>query len=548
MKINFRSILQFIDQNILLGFSLFLLIFIPLYPKWPMFDVLPGYNVRVRLEDFLVLLACLIWFVQLLRGKIKLAKHPLFKPVAIYLVIGFLSTLSAIFITKTVTHESYQIMKLYFHLFRRVEYFSLLFIFFSGLYKKEQIKLFIGALITTVIGVIIYGFGQKYMYWPAYSTMNREFAKGIVLYLTEHARVLSTFGGHYDLAAYTMITLAILIPLSFIVKNKLLKILLFIVSIAEYWLLNLTASRTSFAAFVVSITVVFVLLSFKKTIWWALSRWLMVMLFSFAVMLTIGPMSERFSQVIKLDGVKSFFQKSFKKEPPTNGIAYRDDLSIEQQLSIVADKSDTPPSSVKPGDEKTPLLKPEDVYIDLPQASESATTDATDSATGATGGGGYSENALKYGLSTGIRLDALWPRAIAGFLRNPLLGSGYSTLVKEKVWEQTTAESTDNDFLRMLGETGLLGFITFNWIFILSGILFYKAFRKTNNLFYAGLFASGIGVLIGLIVNASYIDIFESSKVAYTMWSIIGVLTSLAVLELADSKKVLVKSRKIKND
>lgn len=546
MSINFRSIIQFIDQNIILGLSLFLLIFIPLYPKWPMFDVLPGYNVRIRLEDFLVLLTSIIWLIQVIRGKIKLFKHPLFKPVLVYLVIGFLSTLSAIFITKTVTTETYQIMKLYLHLFRRIEYFSLLFIFFSAVYKKEQIKLFIAALVAAVIGVTVYGFGQKYLYWPAYSTMNREFAKGIVLYLTEHARVLSTFGGHYDLAAYTMITLAILIPLAFIIKNKLVKLLLFLISIAQYWLLNLTASRTSFGAYIVSLTIVFILLAFKKKWWWAFSRWFMVMFVSFAIMLTIGPMSERFSQVIKLDGVKDFFHKSFKKEPPSNGIAYRDDLSIEQQLAIVADKSDTPPTSVKPGDEKPLIEKPQDVYIDLPQASQSAAQEASGSSPST--GGGYSENALKYGLSTGIRLDALWPRAIAGFMKNPLLGSGYSTLVKEKVWEQTTAESTDNDFLRMLGETGLLGFLAFNWIFILAGIFFYKAFKKTEDIFYAVLFASGLGILAGLVVNASYIDIFESSKVAYTMWSLIGMLIALAVIELSKSKKLTIKTKKIKND
>ena len=58
--------------------------------------------------------------------------------------------------------------------------------------------------------VAVYGFGQKYLYWPAFSTMNREFSKGWVLYLTEHARVLSTFGGHYDLAAFIMMVLILL--------------------------------------------------------------------------------------------------------------------------------------------------------------------------------------------------------------------------------------------------------------------------------------------------------------------------------------------------
>jgi len=536
MKVDFKQILHFIDNNILLGLSLFLLVFIPLFPKWPLFDVLPGYNVRVRLEDFLILITCLIFIVQIFRRKISLKKHPLSKAVLAYLVVGLLSSISAILIINTVPQEPYHILKIFFHFFRRIEYFSLLFIFYFALKSRDQIKYFLVFLILAVTGVTIYGFGQKYMYWPAYSTMNREFSKGIVLYLTEHARVLSTFGGHYDLAAYTMITLSLLIPLAFIVKNRLLKLLLFIVSLAEYWLLNLTASRTSFIAYIASLTLIFFLLAWKKGWWWAVWRWASVMLVSFAVMLTIGPMSERFSHIVKLDGVKNFFHNSFKKEPPANGIAYREDLSIEQQLEIVADETDIPPSAERPAD----------VYIDQPtptpllltaenlEASKSATVSAKT-------GGGYSENALKYGLSTGIRLDALWPRAIAGFKKNPLLGSGYSTLVKEKVWEQTTAESTDNDFLRLLGETGLLGFVFFMAIFGISVKILFNAFRKTDDIFFAALYACGLGIIVGLMVNALYIDIFESSKVAYTMWSVLGVLLAAAVIQPKKSVKIKAK-------
>ncbi len=523
-----KSSLRLIDEHILLWLSLFLLIFIPLFPKWPLFDVLPGYNVRVRLEDFLILLTNIVFIIQILRKKVHLPKHPLLKPIIIYAATGFLSTLSAIFITQTVTTESYQILKLYFHFFRRLEYFSLVFIFFFSLKHRRQIFYYLFALLVAVLGVTIYGYGQKYLYWPAYSTMNREFAKGIVLYLTEHARVLSTFGGHYDLAAYTMITLAILIPLAFVVSNKYLKVFLMFTALAEYWLLNLTASRTSFIAYIASLTLVFILLAFKKNWLWAMRRWASVMLVSFAIMLTIGPMSERFSHIINLDGVKDFFHNSFKKEPPKDGIAYREDMTIEQQLEIVADKSDTPPS----------VQKPVDVYIDAQAvATSSSSLQATDSTNSAKPSrGGYSDNALKYGLSTGIRLDALWPRAIAGFSRNPLLGSGYSTLVKEQVWEQTTAESTDNDFLRLLGETGLLGFLSFLSIFAIGAWVLFKAYKKTSDLFYATLYACGLGIIGGLMANALYIDIFESSKVAYTMWSILGLLLALAVTEFKEIK------------
>jgi len=43
------------------------------------------------------------------------------------------------------------------------------------------------------------------------------------------------------------------------------------------------------------------------------------------------------------------------------------------------------------------------------------------------------------------------------------------------------------------------------------------------------------------MVNALYIDIFESSKVAYTMWSVLGVLLAAAVMQPKKSAKIKAK-------
>src|SRR3990167_11406372 len=196
---------KWLDEHILEYFSLALLVFIPLYPKIPLADVLPGYLVRLRFDDVLVASAFIIWIIWVIRGKVSLRKNPLFIPIAIYILVGFTSTLSAMFITKTVPLETLHVAKLYLHFARRIEYFSVFFILFSSIKSLDQVKKYIYLAAIVLILVSVYGFGQKYLYWPAYSTMNREFSKGVRLYLTEHARVLSTFGGHYDLAAYLMI-------------------------------------------------------------------------------------------------------------------------------------------------------------------------------------------------------------------------------------------------------------------------------------------------------------------------------------------------------
>src|SRR3990167_1563236 len=120
-----------LDEHLLPIYTQFLLIFIPLYPKLPLFDVLPGYIVRVRLEDFLISASLLIYLIQVLRRKAPF-KSLLLLPMGIYLAIGLLSALSAIFITHTVPPYPIHYGKTLLHWARRLEYFSLYFVFYAA--------------------------------------------------------------------------------------------------------------------------------------------------------------------------------------------------------------------------------------------------------------------------------------------------------------------------------------------------------------------------------------------------------------------------------
>ncbi len=509
--------LKWLDNHILEYLTFGLLIFLPLYPKLPIADIIPGYIVRLRVEDFLIAATFLIWLVQVARRKIPLKDNPLLIPIIIYLIIGFLSSLSAIFITKTVPFVNIHLDKLFLHYGRRIEYFSVFFIFFSSLKSLNQIKKYVYTAAFVLLGVAIYGFGQKYLYWPAYSTMNREFSKGITLYLTEHARVLSTFGGHYDLATYLMMVLTIFIPLVAIVKNILSKALFLTVSLCGFWLLILTVSRASFAAYLVSITVAFCLLSAKKGWIWSISRLFIVLILSIGIMLSFGDLSARFAHILNLDKIKAIVLKPAVQAPSGPQAAF---------LENVANKSDIPPSTKKPGTSPT---VPSDVYNN-PALAGIGSAQATLAAKPRT----YSTAAIQYDLSTGIRLDYTWPQAIKGFMRNPVLGSGYSTLTKKNIEDFTEAESTDNDYLRSLGETGLLGFLSFFGIIIYILWYAFRNFTKIKDPFYSTLVATIAAAIIGLLVNAVYIDVFEASKVAYTVWILIAIL--FATVKFSKSK------------
>lgn len=506
-----RKLLLWLDENLLFVITGFLLAFIPLFPKLPLFEVIPGYIVRVRLEDFLIAGTLLVWLIQLWRRKVSFGPNPLTMPILTYLTVGVLSMISAVFITRTVPMESLHVGKMVLHFLRRVEYFSLFFVFFSSVKSLKHVKIYLGILLAAVVGVTLYGYGQKYLYWPAFSTMNREFAKGWVLYLTQHARVLSTFGGHYDLAAYTMIVLILLWAIFFSVVKRWQKVLIFVVLAGTFWLLILTASRTSFLAYLAGVTILFALWMFKSGIGWATRRWLGVVTLSIVVMLLFGDLSDRFLTLLKLEqrvsGIRTLLTRPFGTPPKNTDIAF-----LENNLEAVTSKSDFPPLP----------RKPTDVFDEQPNfiSTQSATGTAIAKEVPRT----YSQAALVYDLSTGIRLDALWPRAIAGFMRNPLLGSGYSTLTKTQVTEFTEAESTDNDYLRTLGETGILGFLAFGWILGTILVVIWKKFTQAQDRVLFAFMVGLAGVVIGLLVNAIYIDVFEASKVAFSFWALTGIV------------------------
>jgi len=524
-----KKLLNWFDNNIFTIFSFFFLAFIPLYPKIPLFELITGYIVRVRLEDIFLLIAFLVFLIQLVRKKATI-KTIIFWPMVIYIVIGFLSSLSAIFLIKTVPLEKIHVLKLFLHWLRRVEYFSIFYIFYNGIknFKVARKMLIFSAFI--LIAVAIYGYGQKYLYWPVYSTMNREFSKGMKLYLTEHARVPSTFGGHYDLAAFTVIFLTLFISFYFLLSKKLLRWLYLGVFILIYWLLILTASRASFIAYLVTITVLLIILSFKKGVWWSLSRWFVLISLSMFVMIFFGDLSDRFAQLLKMPEIREKYQldkllRPFKPAP----VKF---VTLSKDIQLVMDVTDERPVPQKPQQGGNTANLPADVYEDIPdsyeEASKSATMagflTATVSAELAPVARTFSENAYKYGLSTAIRLDTLWPRAIAGFKKNILLGSGYSTLTKETVGQFTEAESTDNDYLRTLGETGLLGFISFFGIIFIILFNVIKFLRKELDPFLLAFIAGFISFSIGLLINALYIDVFEASKVAFIFWALTGIL------------------------
>src|SRR5262249_27767515 len=145
---------------------------------------------------------------------------PIGAPILTYWFIGLCSLFfSLLFIAPHLANFFPKIAA--FSLLRRVEYMMLFFVGFGSIRNKKDVLFYLGVLSVTLVGVIVYGFGQHFylFFWqkfpdffqkysfcfPSFQTGNEEFAKGIPLCLPQEARVTSTFGGHYDLAAYLVL-------------------------------------------------------------------------------------------------------------------------------------------------------------------------------------------------------------------------------------------------------------------------------------------------------------------------------------------------------
>jgi len=540
----FKKSLTWFDDYGMVVIASFLLAFIPLYPKLPLFEAIPGYIVRVRLEDLLIFVALMIWGVQLIRKKICW-KTPLTYMLLAYAVVGFLSILSAVFITKTVPFEILHIGKTALHYFRYLEYFSLFFILYSAIKNTKHTVIALVVMMATLTAVSIYGIGQKYYYWPVYSTMNREFSKGIRLYLTEHARVQSTFGGHYDLGAYLVIVLPVVLTTFFFVNKKKHKLLVGSIFLLGLWLLTVTAARTSFASFALAAVILLILTGLykftpsKKRLWWISSRSAGLLVITFMMLSFFGDdMSERLMQVVNANRLTHdvFHETNRHRKDFLNYLTQNYLVKILPNYQNMQPKVPDNAISVEDAavlvasDERPSPIRPSDVYVNVPVIETVATqsADGTITETQIETERTYSDNAMMFGLSFAIRLDTLWPRALQGFYANPLLGTGYATLTKESIQQFTEAESTDNNFLRTLGETGLLGFITFYGVLGLSLASAWRIYRaKPNNhvlIIFAIAYLAGS---IGLLLNAIFIDVFAASKVAFTLWALAGIILAI---------------------
>lgn len=549
---------RWISDNILFLCTLILLAFIPLYPKLPLLDVKNTW-VYIRAEDFIVMLVLLLWFVQLVRKKITL-KTPLTMPILIFWLVGALATLHGILVIFPAIANVFPNVAFLSYL-RRVEYVSVFFIAYSAMNDKRLLPHVVVVLIVTFFLVFGYGIGQKYFGLPAYLTMNEEFAKGEAIRLSLLSRVPSTFAGHYDLAAYLVLVIPIFASLIFGTRSLIVRTVLFFAVFMGFILVFMTVSRVSFFVMVAALcAVLFFHMRKKRFILFSLP----LLAFLAILFLSFSPtLLQRFGNTLQevdvlVDAKTGQALGNLKIVPSSyfeNKIIKRKDVTATLQSVIGSKKiesKESSPSAILPYTalpESVPLLLAANVstgeslpqgtgYINLPlspvtkRVSQFLYERSIDS-----GGVTYTEvlvfygdflikKATAYDLSFTTRFQGEWPKAFAAFKRNIIFGSGYGSI----------SLAVDNNYLRILGEIGLLGFASYIVIFVVSAIYMKRILPQVDSPFVKSFtfgFAAGI---FGLFLNAVLIDVFEASKIAFILWLLMGVV--IGVLHLYEIKRI----------
>lgn len=505
------TLLQWLDKNILKVLVIGFIFIIPLYPKLPLKMIEYTY-VAFRLEDIYIALMGLVFGIQFLRRKVDVSKKFMIL-IGVYWIAVFASYVWGFYVQETIRVNNIGLL----HALRRVEYMLVFFVAYTTIKSKKDFYLYLKLIIGVLAVTSIYGIGQKFLGWPAVQTMNPEYAKGYILVLDSWARVSSTFAGHYDFSAYLLLIIPIIIGF-FLSTGKKIYMAVFFLALSA---IVLAASRASFLSYVGAVGLFLVYVRKFKV--------LLVVIIATAI---LTPLS---------DNLASRLTRTFT---PTK--IYVDPNTGEAIIPEESRPDDLPRGNFGANIDTKDLAKVKKVEVD-PETEAQAKKEIREKIVneGKKTGRVYTEEELailieeeflgkipitKYltDISISTRLQVSWPRAISGFIYNPILGLGPSSL----------GEATDGDYFRWLGELGGFGTLAFLAIFFeIVRSIWTRIKSITQNeqyIFYGYLFG-----FLGLFVNASYIDVFEASKVAYTFWLLAGIyMASLPFFATAEKATV----------
>lgn len=499
--------LKWTDDNLVHLATIAFIFLTNLVPKYPISFVEYTY-IRIRIDDVLPVVLVGIFFIQWVRRKVHLNPRLLI-PIVLFWVAVFASFLYNHYINDPATVPIFNIG--FLHSARRVQYMAVFFVAASVVISEKRFMQYLRFYFMALALVGIYGLGQKFLGFPSIQSMNPAYTDGRLLFLSASDRINSLFGGHFDLAAYMTFSMPLTMGMYFYTKQKRY-FFLFVLSLS---ILLYTAARSSFLAYLGSFFP-YLLLMRKFRVFALVLGITVVLLF------VTGDMTKRFLQTFQVKtvfinektGAQQVDQKITVKNLPAGTKSFKipfvgqdvlptpttsqSQIVLEAQRQVAEDAKRrgiylSPDQIEKQSQELAQFIKPKQMLL--------------------------------CDISCATRLEVEWPRAIVAFRSNPMLGTGPSSIT----------EATDNDILRWLGETGLVGTTLFITILILVSRYAFKLAKMDREKRY--IFYGFIAGVVALMINALYVDVFEASKMAYNFWIVSGLIVGyFAVYEKGKKK------------
>ena len=488
------SFWNWIDKNLLHWTFLGFIVAIAAVPKFPIQHVEYTY-IRIRIDDLLPAIMVAVFTMQWIRRKVDLNKALLI-PIILFWLSVFVSFIVAYYISYTIPVFNIGLL----HSLRRVQYMIVFFVASSLITSEKRFYQYLKTYVATFLLVCLYGLIQKFGFLPSIQSMNPAYTDGRLLWLNPDDRINSTFGGHFDLAAYITFTIPLVLGLYY-TKFKKWYLLAFFTSLTA---LLYTAARSSFVAYISAVSLMLVAMRKFKF-------YLLVLVVTAGLMMVTGDMTKRLLQTFQvktvytnqLTGQTTIGQKITIKNLPAG--SYEIDLPFLKK-----------PGSVKVDDKARRDIARGIALDEARRAGKILTAEQIEAEAGLMTQFIKPEQTLLCDISCATRLQVEWPRAILAFKSNPFFGRGPSSIT----------EATDNDYLRWLGELGLVG--TSIFVFIIIRIMYLVTKLGKNAIEYKTLAFGFVCGVIALLINSLYVDVFEASKMAYNFWVVSGLFVGIA--------------------
>jgi hypothetical protein len=223
-----------------------------LVPKLPLIEI-RGYLVPIRLEDVLLACALLALLLRYLFYREDRTRNPLERWMVIFSVLTGISFLFGLYILGSVPGATVGFL----YWLRGPEYFAASYLCLSSVTNWKQYKRMMTALVAFTLLIGIYGILQEYSIVPTFNAMHQtdefvtiQFSPGFGM-----DRLSSTFAGPYDLAAFYLLAIPILICLCVLAVSMTQKLMLAGILALSLVCFYLTYARTPLAALVMVVGV-----------------------------------------------------------------------------------------------------------------------------------------------------------------------------------------------------------------------------------------------------------------------------------------------------